>query len=206
MRTWTKREGRARWVLRLIAACLGLAGSVAGASTLATTDWTLVDPDQDIASGTLGTVGVSLSGGDIPGGIIDGSFTGFDFPFFTPPIPSTDKIDVIAPLGSIHAYAVSFSAPVTNPRIHISSLASTLTFDTTVTRLSGQDSFVVPAANVVVGELLDGPLPNDANGTIELIGTFSGFTFTAQPLGPYSDGLSLQILGDVLFIDGFEGP
>lgn len=199
---WRKsRSDKAPW---LLGACLGLATSGALGSSLTATDWVLVDIDADVASGTLGPVGVTLSGGDIVHGVTDGSFTGFDFPFFTPPLAASDKVDVIAPQASIHLYEISFSRAVTNPRLHIASLASTLTFDTSVVRVSGQDSFVVTAGNQVVGELLDGPVPNDANGTIELPGTFTGLTFTAEPLGPFSDGLSVQILADVVFGNGFE--
>jgi hypothetical protein len=192
---------RALW---LIAAGFGFAVVAAEAAAVTVTDWKFVDPAQNVASGMFGPVAISLSGGDVSFGVTNGSFTGFDYPFFTPPLATSDTVEVIAAENASHTYTVSFAMPVTNPRVHVYSLASTLTFNTTVIRVSGQAAFVVSGANAVVGEYLDGTTPNDANGTIELPGTMTGFTFTAEPLGAFSDGLLLQILGDMVFAHGFE--
>jgi hypothetical protein len=100
---------------------------------------------------------------------------------------------------STDTYVVSFSSPVTSPRLHIGSLASTLTFSTTPARLSGQPDFVV-AGHAVIGALHNSASPTDSNGTIELPGIFSSFTFTAQALGVYAnggDGIGIQIGADV---------
>ena len=109
----------------------------------------------------------------------------------------TDAVEFLgANPPAIHQYTVSFGSPVSNPRLHVGSLASTLTFGAAPIRLSGQADFVVDGS-VVTGALHDHPaVPTDSNGTIELPGIFSSFTFTARALQVFSgagDGISLQI-------------
>jgi small-conductance mechanosensitive channel len=178
---------------------LSLIQSVAAAS-LTFTDWMNINTTTDVAVGTLGSVGVTLSGQDILAGVTDGSFTGFNHPFFTPPLAMSDVLQLRGPNPpSTDTYTVTFSTPVTAPRLHLNSLASTLTFSTPPTKLSGQADFVV-AGNTVTGALHDGVSPNDSNGTIELLGTFSSFTFTAQAIGVFGtvgDGFNLQIGADI---------
>lgn len=164
------------------------------------TDWTSVNTATDVAVGTLGPASVTLSGGDISSGTTGESFTGFNYSFFTAPLVTSDVVEFLAPSPPKMAttHTVSFSTPVTNPRLHIGSLSSTLTFSTTPTRLSGQADFVV-TGNTVTGAFHDSANPTDANGTIVLPGTFSSFTFRAQALDVYEpwggDGVVIQIGG-----------
>lgn len=173
------------------------------------TDWTSVNTTTNVATGTLGSVGVTLSGGDVFFGDTNGTFTGFNYPFFSPQLATTDVVELIGanPPG-IYTYTVSFTGPVTNVRLHIGSLASTLTFSTAVTRVSGQSDFVV-AGNTVTGALHDAPAdPKDSNGTIDLAGTFSSFTFTARGTQVFTgpgDGFYIQIGADLPAVPGPGG-
>jgi hypothetical protein len=179
------------------------------------TDWTSVNTTHDMAVGTLGPVGVTFAG-NIIFGVTDGSYTRFNHPsIFTPPLATSDNVSFLSPNPpSTYTYTVSFSTLVTNPRLHIRSLASTLTFSAALTKLSGQTDFMVSGNTVTgafPGQVTD---PNDANGTIELPGTFSAFTFTAQALGTFTgggDGVILQIFADIgitnqppLVVQGFD--
>lgn len=160
-------------------------------------DWTSVDTTTNVAVGAWCGVAVTLSGGDINSGITDGSFAGFNYPFFTPQLMSSDMVEFLGPNPpSMFTYTVSFTTPVTNPRLHIGSLASTLTFNTALTKLSGQADFVV-VGNSVTGAYHDPASPTDSNGTVELAGTLSSFTFTSQAVFVTgSDGIDLQIGAD----------
>jgi hypothetical protein len=188
------------WLLTGVVCCICVEPVQAGSLTF--TDWTTVNTTTNIAVGTLGSVTVTMSGGDIYSGIINRSFTHFDRTFFTPSLVNSDVVSFLGPNSpSIMAYTVSFSAPVTNPRIHLASLASTIDFGKLpLSRLSGQGKFLVSGSKVT-GSLLDGvPPPNDANGTIELLGTFSSFAFTARAVGTFSgggDGINFQVGADV---------
>jgi hypothetical protein len=177
------------------------ANAVEAKADLVFTDWTNVNTTTDVAVGTLGPVSVTVSGGVIDFGVTDGSFTGFNYPYFTPPLAMTDVVEFkAANPPATYTYTVSFSGPITNPVLQIGSLASILTFSTAVTRLSGQADFVV-AGNTVTGAYHEHPAnPTDSNGTVELLGTLSSFTFTAQGIQVFSqggDGIDLQIGADV---------
>lgn len=165
------------------------------------TDWTSIDTTTDTAAGTLGPIGVTLAGGNILSGDTSGSSTVFNHSFFTPALATSDVVEILGPNPALtFTYLVNFSSPVTNPRMHISSLASTLTFSSGVTKLSGQSDFSV-AGNTVTGVLHDtGTDVTDSNGTIELGGTFSSFTFTAQATQTFlntGDGIEVQIGADI---------
>ena len=155
------------------------------------TDWHTVDTTANRAVGTLGAATVTFTGTSISFGVTDGSYTGFDRAYFTPPLTSTDYVAFEA-YASPATYVLEFDVPVTDPVIHLLSLASTMTFEQgTVVRLSGQPSFSV-SGNSVSGVISDGGFPNDSNGTVQLLGTFSSITFTAT----YSrtvDGIGIQV-------------
>jgi hypothetical protein len=92
---------------------------------------------------------------------------------------------------------VSFSAPVRDPVLHLSSLASTLVFSAVnLTKLSGEATLTV-LGNRVSGVINDIPVGHDANGTIRLNGIYSAFSFTAEyrstVVGSREDGILIQI-------------
>jgi hypothetical protein len=92
-----------------------------------------------------------------------------------------------AGLPGAPTYTVAFSAATSGVVMHIFSLASTLTFDRPVTRLSGEDGFTV-IGNTVTG-LAEGS--KDRSGSI-LIGDVNGsFSFNAFYTGP--DGIGMQM-------------
>jgi len=160
------------------------------------TDWTSVNTGTNVAEGILGSVVVTISGGDIFYGVTDGSFTGFNFGYFAPPLNLTDTVEIIGanPSGT-YTYTVSFASPITNPVFHIRSLASTLDFGTPLTQVSGQFDFLV-AGDTVTGALHDFVDPQDANGTVQLVGSFSSIVITAQAIqdfGGVGDGVDIQI-------------
>lgn len=146
------------------------------------TDWTSAAGTQ--AAGTLGNVSVTIASSDsdvFVSSVLDGSSTVFNDPLFTPALPMSDMLYIQGKQVPV-TYTITFSQPVTNPVLHLASLASTLTFSgINPVKLSGQTTLTV-SDNRVIGSILS-PLPlplNDANGTILLPGTFSVITFTAE--------------------------
>ena len=176
--------------LLLALAALVVSAPVASSqSTHRFADWTSVT--GGVAGGTLSGSSVSLSGSDVnvpPASKVDGSSTVFNRPEFSPPLAASDAIHFIGSPGG--TYLLQFGAPVTNPVLHLGSLASTLEFPagTQITRLSGDSEFSVSGSTVSGG--LDLP-SDDANGSVRLSGTFSSIPFRATFQG--SDGIYLQV-------------
>jgi len=164
----------------------------AGASAMMFTDWSLVDIVTNVADGELGGVKVSFSGSNIDQGITDNSFTGFNSLLFTPPLVNSDFVGFRgAPAG--YNYVLTFSAPVEDPIFHFYSLASNLTFSTShITRLSGDPDFIVDG-NVLSGILNDNLNGYDANGTIQLEGSYTAISFTATYFDSREDGIVMQL-------------
>ena len=163
--------------------------------TVVFTDWLTVDVAANGATGTLDGVSVSLTGSDLDSGVIDGSETVFASPVFKPQIPASDAIGIRGLTG--YAYTLEFSEPVKDPVLHVVSLASTLTFPgIAVTKVSGQSTFTVSGSSVT-GALDDGSTvpSNDANGTIQLEGTYETVSFSATPVfsTTVGDGIAIQI-------------
>ncbi len=164
------------------------------------TDFTSVTTTS--ASGTLqGVGGVAIVGDEIstvPGSVIDGTSTAFSSNLFTPPLPTTDAIEIRGATG--RNFTIGSPSGVVNPVIHINSLLSQLTFPagTTIQRLSGDGNFVV-SGNVVRGTAGQA----DANGTVRLVGTFNFVQFSTTPqfAGSQPDGILVQ-----LGADPFEQP
>lgn len=163
------------------------------------TDWTAVSGSPAVATGTLHGQAVSLSGTHVfapPVSVVDGHWTFFAGPDFSPSLASTDVIQVGASLLT-ESYTLSFGAPVTDPELEIGSLGSRLEFPagTVINRLSGQGGFTVSgstisgAPNSVLGP--DGV--NDSSGSVQLIGTFTSISFTATFSGSTEDGVLLQV-------------
>ncbi len=186
-----------RWHVGVVVGLL-LASASAHATTIFT-DWTSVDIAGNSASGTLGTIAVAISGGDISFAVTSGSSSLFADPaHFTPAIPSGDFVEFTGSFTSTFTYTITFSAPVANPILHVGSLASTITFSgITLTKISGEPEFVVTGSTVTGESPLQGGL--DRNGTVLLNGTFSAITFTVDALDLYTndrDGIALQIGAD----------
>ena len=95
------------------------------------------------------------------------------------------------------AYSIAFDQPVKDPVLHLQSLASTLTFaDVPINKLSGESVLSV-SGNIVSGVIDDSKDPVDANGTIQLIGSFDSIDFTAYTSLGQGDGFSVQVGADV---------
>ena len=157
------------------------------------TDWNTVTGSPAAAYGTVHGTFVSFSGTSVstpPSSRIDGSSTVFNRADFLPPLPTADAIQIIGATGN--AYTLKFGAPVTDPVLHLGSLASTLHFPvgTAITRLSGDAQFAVVGSDVVGG--VDVPNPSDdANGSVRLAGTFASINFATTYAG--SDGIYFQL-------------
>lgn len=161
------------------------------------TDWTAVSANA--ATGTVLGTPVTLSGTHVwapPTSVLDGSWPYFAGPDYTPALDKSDMIQIGGAPGG--QYTISFGAPTTNPVLELGSLGSRLDFPagTRLVRLSGGSGFTVSgssvsgAPNPVIGP--DGT--NDANGTVQLLGTFTSITFTTTPLyAGAEDGILVQL-------------
>ena len=177
-----------------ILACFLLASATYSNAQIVFTDWTIVDTSANVAVGSLNSASVTFTGSDINFGVTNGSFTGFNFSFFDPPLATSDVVEFKADPSSVFTYTISLSLPLTNPRLHLASLASTLDFSgISLTKLSGQSSFAVSGSTVTGQVDAGGSGFNDSNGTIQLNGTFTSITFTAQAPPAISDGIDMQL-------------
>ena len=186
--------------LAALAALIGLAvptgialGQPAGGLEFA--EWSAVS--ADVATGTLAGTPISLSGTHVsapPASSVDGTATVFSGPSFSPPLPTSDAIEI---RGSSPAYdyTLDLGGPTPNPVIHLASLGSTLTFPsgTEITKVSGEDTFTV-SGHTVSG--VANTATDDSRGTIQLIGTFTSLGFTADYGGAFPDGFYVQVGAD----------
>jgi hypothetical protein len=158
------------------------------------TDFTTFDSANGIASGSIGHVAVAFSGTFIASGHTGNDFAGFNHPFFAPPLPASDSGRFFTN-ATLSTYMITFDSSVTDPRLHLYSLGSTLDFGVIpLTKLSGQDFFFV-SGSTVTGVADDFPppgTPTDANGTVQLNGTFTSLNFTATTIHG-GDEIFLQI-------------
>ena len=94
---------------------------------------------------------------------MDGTDTYFAHPNFSPQLAQHDTVALY--VGTGHSYTVTLTDTLTNPVLHIGSLASTFRFPagTQITKLSGQDTFTV-SGNSVSG-VVAGPDPGRATRT-----------------------------------------
>jgi hypothetical protein len=174
--------------------CILIACPVLAARAQVFTDWQTLDENAQIAYGVLGSANVTLTGGNMKtaGSVLDGSSTVFASSYFTPSLATSDSICFEA-TSAYQTYRVQFSQPVQNPVLHLGSLASIVTLETTnITRLSGNSHFYV-RAGTVVGYYMQGDV-GDEKGSIRLNGVYSSFSFTCG--GPWgAEGVFLQIGG-----------
>jgi hypothetical protein len=167
--------------------------AVAGWSAPAFADPTLVDWTSGNA-GTLPGVAVSLtSQGPVFHAQAPANATYLNNLYnraglFTGPVSLTEGLEVVGTANG-NIVTVTFSQPVLGVVMHFASLASTLTFDRPVTRLSGEAGFVV-AGNTVSGAV-DGSL--DRSGSVLIGNVASSFTFDAFFLSAVNDGIGMQM-------------
>lgn len=105
---------------------------------------------------------------------------------------TAEGIEFSAGPATARNYTISFSAPVTGVVMHLGSLATTLTFDRYITRLSGQSNFNV-AGNFVTGATVNSGPYSDANGSIGL-GDLQSFSFSVSPYWPTGEGIGMQLV------------
>ena len=195
------RRVRGIFAVVLALACFAACASAAAADVTAQdfTDWTAISGTPAVATGALHGQGVSLSGTHVfpvPVSRLDGTWPAFAGPDFSPPLASTDVIQIGATIAT-QSYTLSFGAPVTDPELEIGSLGSRIDFQagTVINRISGQPGLTVSgstitgAPNVTLGP--DGV--NDSNGSVRLIGTFTSISFTTNFSGSTEDGILLQV-------------
>ena len=162
----------------LFAVVLAIASFVASAPALGAaptaqdfTDWTAVSGTPAVATGTLHRQAVTLSGTHVfapPVSVVDGHWTFFSGPDFSPALPTTDVIQVGAAITP-ESYTITFATPVTDPELEIGSLGSRLDFPTgtTINRITGQPGFTV-TGNTITGAPSTTLGPdgiNDSNGS-----------------------------------------
>jgi hypothetical protein len=168
---------RAAHTLAVSAVLACAAGSVSAAQELV--DWT------SASTGTLPGVNVTLSPAATgvytlsPGSV-------FDQPPFTGPVSLSEIVEVVGvPNGN--TYTVSFSAAVSGVVVHFGSLASKVTFDRVITKLSGD--FAQLDGSSVEGSAQGS---EDRSGSILVGDVATSFSFTAL-YGPSRDGIAMQI-------------
>ena len=168
--------------------------------------WTSIDPSANTASGLLGSTSVTLTadtavptafGGEgILGAVTNRSVAFADGQIFTPNIAPTDGIG----LGAASSFTLSFSAPLTNPTLHIIHLANNeLSFTDGSAPLefslvSSDGNFAVVTATTIKGSPPGGPgsSPTDANGSIQFSGAITKISWTSDAFNN-GDGFRIQL-------------
>mgnify|MGYP003676627866 CR=1 FL=1 len=154
-----------------------------------------IDTTNNVVTGTLANIDFTFTGGSV-GGVSDESFTLYNLPFFVPPIANSDTFIFTGNRSGL-SYNLAFSAPVIDPIFHILSNASQLIFSgEEIVRLSGQSSFVVSGDRIIGDTFYNGTTPNNSNGSVQLIGTFTEINFTALltlPSNFNTDGILFQV-------------
>jgi hypothetical protein len=155
-----------------------------------TVHWT--DVDAQAAHGRLHGADVTIEGPLGTGSSTDGSFTLFGRPGFSPPLPSSDAVNLVSSPGS--SFRIHFARPVRDPVLHFASLASELAFprNTAISLVSG-DALLRLTGTTLRGAVLGS---FDANGTVRIYGSVTDITFTAKPVydNPSSpDGIYVQV-------------
>jgi hypothetical protein len=87
---------------------------------------------------------VSLSGSHVwptPTSRVDESWPYFDGPTFSPALARSDEIQISG--GTGYAYTLRFGGPVTDPILHLASLASQITFTANQLYAGPEDGILV---------------------------------------------------------------
>jgi hypothetical protein len=169
-----------------------MSDSAAAPGGLEFVNWMSVD--DTFALGQLLGGAVTLVGQLGTGSVVDSSFPLFNGPAFSPALPNSDTVNIVAVNGN--QFTLTFTASVQDPLFHLASFGSILAFPagTTVQKVSGDDSFVVSAATIT----WDNTSSTDANGTARIPGVFTSLTFSLTPNfvgGSVVDGIYLQVGG-----------
>ena len=179
-------------LLVLVALLLSFAGGVRGQIF---TDWTSIDNTTRIVSGTLGSTSVTFawtSAGDTSSTVLNGSSNYFASAAFTPALATSDAVLFLGNSTS-PVYTITFGVPVLNPILHFASEGSTLDFGSATPNFISGDGHLSVSGNQVLGADIGAGAPNnDANGTINFLGTYSSLSFTAYWVGG-PDGIALQV-------------
>lgn len=190
-----------RWTVRIAVLSLVtvILPAIARAQSASVVDWLSIDSGSRTVTGTLDGMPVTLTwspNGSVPATYFQGNAPWFNSVAFTPPFESTDGMEVVARRAEhgVPSYTITFGSPVTNPVVHLGSLASSFAFVGAMPRkVSGDERFSV-SGNAASG--IDHNEPNgiDGNGTITFSGTYSSLTFTAAYSGPAQvDGVTIQV-------------
>ena len=158
-------------------------------SALQFTDWT--SNTATSAAGTVGAITVSLSG-PVQSAVLNGISPFFSSAaLFTPALASSDYIEILVSPPS-KTFTLTFSQAVTDPLMHVNSLASVFTFaGINPVKVSGNTHFAV-SGNTVTGDNAQG----QSNGTLRLPGTFTSISFSGSYVG--NDGILIQVGFDPL--------
>jgi len=156
-------------------------------------DWTSVNTATDVALGSVGPVGVTLTGTVINGGVVNGTSTFFASPaLFTPAIPSGDSIE-LGSVPSTSTFTITFAQAVVDPIVHLADFSSTAVFPgLTPIKISG-NSFLT-----VTGDTVTAPPTGGAQtgaGTLQFLGIFNAIGFTATSA---TEGFYIQVGFDPL--------
>jgi hypothetical protein len=180
------------WLLALALLTVGppaVLGQSAAPAAPEFADWTALSDGNTVLTGTLLGQPIRISGGAFhPNGPIDGSSTIFAGPAFSPPLAMSDAPELTG-TNPASTYTITFGAPVRNPILHLSSLASVLTFPaaTRISKLSG-DSRLVVSDNTVSGSF------PDVAGSVQFAGDFETLSFTALWTGSAQpDGVDFAV-------------
>ena len=129
--------------------------------------------------------------------MLDGSSILFNDPVFTPSLPQSDYLELITDIFPLFLpstnYVITFSSPVQDPVIHLSSVMNKVGFpELTVSRLSGDAGFAVERDTVWASWGPGGP-DSQGDGTIQLLGTFTNINFFANFWLTDSDLFRIQL-------------
>jgi hypothetical protein len=154
-------------------------------------DWTTLPSGNAILTGTLLGRTVTATGGTFhPSSVLDGTSPIFAGPNFSPSLALSDAPELFG-TNPATTYTIAFGTTVRDPILHLSSLASTLTFPagTRITKRSGQALFTATGSTVAGG------LP-DVAGTVQLAGDFDSISFSALwTASGQPDGIDFQVGG-----------
>lgn len=179
---------------------MGLLFAVAGPARSQTfVDWAVLNPAGKTVSGTMGSTAVTFSwtvDGNVPTAWLADDFTGYAGADFSPALANSDAFEFVGQKSPnpVPTYTITFGDTVLNPVLHVASLASTLVFSAAPTMVSGDVRFGVSGNQVIGSDFIPGSGNNDANGTVQFLGTYTTLSFTAVYAGPGpADGITLQV-------------